>query len=692
MKKPLLLFCLLVLSIFNVTAQQIVWSELGGPNSLAANNNISCVWSDASGNIYAGGTFTNASGNRYIAKYDGNNWTELGGSNSLAANGDINAICSDAAGNIYAAGNFSNASANRFVAKFDGTSWTELGGLNSLAANSQIKSICVDAAGNVYAAGFFMNANAKRFVAKYDGTSWTELGGLNGLAANNPIYAIHCDAQGNIYAGGMFTNTAGKYFVAKYNGTSWSELGGLGALAANGVINTISSDIYGNIYAAGVFKNSNFKYYVAKYNPTGWMELGGPNALSANNVITSLATDAAGNMYAAGGFVNAQIDRYVAKYNGSVWSELGGQYGIGVLGQINTICTNMSGSVFAGGYFTNSNASHFVAYSHPCVPSTYTINQSICGNNSIVVNNKVYSKTGTYHDTLPNYTGCDSILTINLAVGLDSAKICMVTVDNNSTHNVVVWEKQAATKSSVDSFRIYRETATNTYSYIASVHRDSLSEYHDLAANPNSTSYKYKLTAIDTCGHLLPMSHFHNTIQLQNLGNGNFQWTSYQIENEANPVNYYIVSRDDNSTGNFQPISATIPGSNTTYTDVNFSSYPNASYRVAVNWSIACTPTKSTSTSYSNILIFGNAGIQSTFENTVHISPNPVTNEALISLSGAINNATIKVMNVTGQTLLELSKQSGKQFSIDLSKEAAGIYFVEIYEGEKVYHTKVVKQ
>ena len=324
--------------------------------------------------------------------------------------------------------------------------------------------------------------------------------------------------------------------------------------------------------------------------------------------------------------------------------------------------------------------------------SITTLTKSILQGCGYSFANQILTNSGTYYDTLSNYLGCDSIITLNLNVVSITVPICMVTVDNNSTHNVVVWEKQAATKSSVDSFRIYRETATNTYSYIASVHRDSLSEYHDLAANPNSTSYKYKLTAIDTCGHLLPMSHFHNTIQLQNLGNGNFQWTSYQIENEANPVNYYIVSRDDNSTANFQPISSTIPGSNTTYTDVNFSSYPNASYRVAVNWNIACTPIKSTSTSYSNILKFGNAGNQSALENTVHISPNPVTNEALISLSGAINNATIKVMNVTGQTLFELPKQSGKQFSIDLSKETAGIYFVEIYEGEKVYRTKVIKQ
>jgi hypothetical protein len=190
----------------------------------------------------------------------------------------------------------------------------------------------------------------------------------------------------------------------------------------------------------------------------------------------------------------------------------------------------------------------------------------------------------------------------------------------------------------------------------------------------------------------LPFGHYHNSIHLQTLGNGNFQWTNYQIENEANPVNSYIMLRDDLSTGNFVAISNSIPGTNNTFTDVNFASYPNASYRMAVNWNIACTPTKSTSSTYSNILHFGGEGVQNILSATLRVSPNPTTETAIITLSQAAMNARVKLVDVRGRTVFQQENQAGSRFTIDLSNEAAGVYFIEIADAGKVLHAKVVKE
>ena len=176
-------------------------------------------------------------------------------------------VCSDASGNIYAAGRFTNSSGNSYVAKYNGSSWSELGGLNGLAANFWILSICSDASGNIYAAGYFTNSSGNWYVAKYNGSSWSEQGGLNGLAANSIIYSVYSDASGNIYAAGGFENSSGKRYVAKYDGNSWSELGGLNGLAANKEIRSVCSDTYGKIYAGGSFSNSFYiiNKYVAQY-------------------------------------------------------------------------------------------------------------------------------------------------------------------------------------------------------------------------------------------------------------------------------------------------------------------------------------------------------------------------------------------------------------------------------------------
>ncbi len=350
------------------------WSELGGINGLAANNGIAKICSDASGNIYAVGAFTNGTtlnnGKRYVAKYNGSSWSELGGTNALSANDDIIAIYSDTAGNIYAAGDFINSSGKYYVAKYNGTSWSELGGLNALSANYYISSICIDASGNIYAAGAFTNGttlnNGKYYVAKYDGSTWSELGGTNSLSANGSITSICTDAAGNIYVAGYFKNSSGKYYVAKYDGTNWSELGGTNALSANNGIESISGDAVGNIYAVGLLKNVSGKYYVAKYDGSIWSELGGINALSANGYISSVCSDVAGNLYAVGVFRNPYLKCYVAKYDGSTWSELGGTNALAANNNINAVYSDAFGNIYTSGHFTNANNNIYVAkYAQP---------------------------------------------------------------------------------------------------------------------------------------------------------------------------------------------------------------------------------------------------------------------------------------------------------------------------------------
>jgi hypothetical protein len=159
------------------------WEELGGLNGLAANSYIFSICSDPDGNIYAAGKFTNgthlSNGYKYVAKWNGTNWTEVGGLNALAANDEIESILSDTKGKIYASGSFFK-DGHGYVAIWNDTTWSELGAPGSLAANSSTYSLCTDVAGNIYAAGAFTNSSGLNYVAKYSsGTN-----GIN-LVANN---------------------------------------------------------------------------------------------------------------------------------------------------------------------------------------------------------------------------------------------------------------------------------------------------------------------------------------------------------------------------------------------------------------------------------------------------------------------------------------------------------------------------
>jgi len=97
-------------------------------------------------------------------------------------------------------------------------------------------------------------------------------------------------------------------------------------------------------------------------------------------------------------------------------------------------------------------------------------------------------------------------------------EICVVTVDTCSTHNMVIWEKPAA--SNLDHFRIYRDVV-GTWYHIGDVPYDSLSQFVDttFGIDPNATSYQYAISSVDTYGNESDLNAHHQTMHLtQNMG------------------------------------------------------------------------------------------------------------------------------------------------------------------------------
>jgi hypothetical protein len=215
---------------------------------------------------------------------------------------------------------------------------------------------------------------------------------------------------------------------------------------------------------------------------------------------------------------------------------------------------------------------------------------------------------GSYTVNIRSAEGC----TTSVAAAITSPNlfeiltpICLVTVDSTSQYNIVVWEKPET--APIDSFYVYREVTQGVFERIGGTSYSDAGRFDDFDANPNVTRYRYVLSVVDVCGNdydvpLLLQNDFlapHSTIHLQHLGNGNLSWSHYMIGGQ-NPVQFYRVYRDNFGNGNFQPISTTVPGGNNSFTDVNFSSYPNASYVVDVAWALSCDPNRVLTTTRSN--------------------------------------------------------------------------------------------
>jgi hypothetical protein len=300
------------------------------------------------------------------------------------------------------------------------------------------------------------------------------------------------------------------------------------------------------------------------------------------------------------------------------------------------------------------------------------------------------SVSSTYHvlvkDTI---SGCSTGVNISVTVKQPPPQtICFVTVDTASTHNIVVWEK--LDKYATDSFIIYRETSTNVYTEIASIPRDSLSEYHDYGANPNVTAYRYKIATLDTCANYGVLSLYHNTIHLQYLGTGNLIWNVYEIENTSiTPVSSFDVYWDTLANGNWQ-VMINVPGNQYTATDINYTMHPNARYRIVANWSYSCTPSRSANNQVlSNIIRIPPAGINTPGPGqSISLYPNPAMNELMISC-GTDQVEEVAILSADGKLVSSILHPVHNR--LDISRLAEGIYIAEIKISNTIQRIKWVK-
>lgn len=286
---------------------------------------------------------------------------------------------------------------------------------------------------------------------------------------------------------------------------------------------------------------------------------------------------------------------------------------------------------------------------------------------------------GTYTVTGTDANGCVNTGTVSITLAVaPMQELCTVSVDSaTGNFNVIVWEKPADV-GNIDSFYIYRETALNIYTKIGATHKDSLSQYNDFAANPNSAAYRYKIATLDTCGTISTLGLYHNSIHLQYLGLGNFQWNHYLIEGTGQVALAYNFYRDDIGTGPLNLLQS-VSGSQNTFTDVNYASFPNARYRVDVDWNITCTPTRGPiNTTRSNIKTPTSVGINEN-ENEVKISvyPNPTNEKVNINMFNNYSKKTIEVYTKLGQ-LIFAKDYTDSQIEINLAEWNSGMYFFRI--------------
>ncbi|RPI27650.1 MAG: hypothetical protein EHM61_07750 [Acidobacteria bacterium] len=280
------------------------WTAIGLPGTVYS------FAVDSANRVYAGGSIVQ--GLYRVARWDGVSWSYLPGSFDYA----ITSLAIDATGNLYAGGDFSQVDGKTInrIAKWNGSSWSSLG----TGILGSVYALASDPAGNLYVGGYFSSAGgvSAQNIARWNGSSWSALdSGIDGF-----LSALACDSAGGLYAGGGFSSAGGLDVsgIARWDGTSWSGLGGGVRLeGASGSVEALTFDSAGNLYVTGVFDQAGLvpAKNIAKWNGTSWSSLGS----GLGGAGFALACSSEGHLYVGGDFVEAggKSSSFIAEWSQS---------------------------------------------------------------------------------------------------------------------------------------------------------------------------------------------------------------------------------------------------------------------------------------------------------------------------------------------------------------------------------------
>jgi len=329
--------------------------------------------------------------------------------------------------------------------------------------------------------------------------------------------------------------------------------------------------------------------------------------------------------------------------------------------------------------------------------SPYTFNWSN-GNSNQTANNLA---AGNYSVSITDANGCTASATATVSVVSLPQPICMITVDSISTYNQIAWEKPVSVP--IDSFRIYREIAS-VFTPIATVPFSQLSFYTDTTngVNPNITSYKYKVSAIDSCGNESALSSFHQTMHLSVSpaippASYNLFWNDYI----GITITQYVIMRDSSFTG-WSAIDSVSFGNNAWTDTQTYLPTDTISYYIRIDHQTGCVATiknpqpmvtnlnSSRSNNYrvqdSTVVSVNN--ISDGF--IANVYPNPNSGVFNVQMS-KFENVQMKIYNLYGECIHQQICTSAHQ-QIDVRGFSKGVYHLRVTSGNSIINKKIIIQ
>ncbi len=298
----------------------------------------------------------------------------------------------------------------------------------------------------------------------------------------------------------------------------------------------------------------------------------------------------------------------------------------------------------------------------------------------------------------------DLLLFFSLALSsfkVNAQEICMVSADEVTGLDYVIYWAQPANISNIDSVIIYKQSTPITgFFRIGAMKVGAATSTHYTDVNANTMAFsRYKIAFKDYSNIQGPQSLWHQPAVLDypGLNGGDFMWTAYEIENQTS-VNYiseYRILIDYSGTGAYTLL-GTILNDETAFADPSWFSNSAAYYILEVGLPTCNYIEKANiNTSRSNIKQqFSNAeaGItKPSLKGAVfEILSNPIVDELTIEFESELIDAKTWIISTNGE-VVNTSPFSGNKLQISVAHLSKGMYFFNVEVNGVVSTKRFVK-
>lgn len=487
-----------------------------------ANNSVLYIKPLADGKILVGGSFSNMNGDtrKGIIRLNADGSVDPTFSSSgHGPTNEVHTVAQSANGKLMIGGFFqqysfpTNATVNRIMRlKEDGSVDSTFNFGSSYGADNLVKTINEISTNRYLVGGLFttINGTTRNYLAAIDTTGALDAGFNPGTGPNSWVTASLKLSDGSIILGGEFSqyNGSWKQKLCKINSNgqldvNFNNTGASGG--ASGRIEAIAAQSDGKIIVGGPFtsygSNNASHGYIVRLNSNGsTIDATFNTGTGFNGTVSSIVIQSDGKILVGGNFTeyNGQAVKNIARLNTNGTLDNTFDIGTGFNSDVKVVAVDSDDKVLAGGWFTSFNDSTGINRITrligrlPCNDTNSAIAESAC-DFYIAPDGNDYYAGGTYQAIIPNAAGCDSIITINLTLGVTeetyiSAEACgsYITGAGAVYYSPGSYQEYLSTSNGCDSSVYYQIMMVYPISETVTVAGDSLTS--DMA---NATLFQW---------------------------------------------------------------------------------------------------------------------------------------------------------------------------------------------------------